>query len=956
MQSEQLLQYLQQGIEQLIAQEAFDGGQEFRPTQKEALAAYKNFLSDERLSAAERLKGFFEIPTGVGKTAVFVGIVAAAHKVALLNDDALKTAIVVPTIQLLDQTQKAFNKFAPQIGNQIGLYGGGDKELSQPLTIMTYDAWFDLSQKGAISSANIDILISDEAHRGTSERRIENIQGVFNDTTAQIAFTATAHFDEEKSVQASHQHQIFYKPMRDAIQEGELAAYVQSQRAVIRVEPTEYMLSAEFANESQGEQIKYRRALRHKAWNDFAVQAFREGIDERTGDLLTDNQTGFFVDGIKQADDLENLLNDDEELQRRAKEQGYEGVAIAIHSGLHPKEQERRFEAYLNGEYLAVIGDEKFKEGFDHPPMKTLFDYHRGSVVDKVQILGRGARQWWNEAKQRYEGLTVIDTAIYIGSKDQAEDRKRRDEALTSAVSVKNVLEDPMVIGPDGKIKGYRGLGGSTSGGGGSNGGEAYFVDNLNIEYYSDVESIHAIEAEVEKLRLGYSITLNDIIQAIDSYRSKNAGALPSQDTEEHVNLECMGVNVSWRSINYSLVKGANRLDEDADWNILKAKYGEGKLTLNNLLIELGYQEKSLELNIQLIRESIDAYRAQNGGNNPRISSGLIKDGPLKSLTTWVALNASLTHGRNCIAEDSEWQELNIKLGNGTLTLPSLLIELGYEKKTNDLTIDDIRRTIEAYKLQNNKNPNSKSGEVTVGPLAGSGKWRNIDTALLKGQKGLKNDPEWLKLSDKFQGNLTLVTFLEDAGYKKKMPVITMQIITQAIDAFREANKQKNPKACSKKIVDGDLADLMTWDSFYATLLTGAHGLKNDIEWQKLNEKFGEGNLTLPALLVELGYKEKTLNLTIELLARHIAQYRQDNAGNGPNVNSGVLKSKELEVETNWAAVNQALSIGRNNLKDDPDWQRLSEKHGGKLTLVKLCQEYPYQPDALQEDCSPEGP
>lgn len=250
MKSELLLDYLKQGIDNLLEHEAFDNGWEFKPTQNEALHAYKNFLNDERLTPEQRLKGYFEIPTGVGKTAIFIGIIAAAHKAAEQNGDKLKTAVVVPTKQLLHQTLTAFQGndlepddkdyfegFAPQLKNKIGLFGDGKRSLSHPLTIMTYDAWYDLSQQGKINSENIDILISDEAHRGTSERRIENIKDIFNASTAQIAFTATAHFDEDKSVEASHEREIFYKPngivgATDLLKKTEIS---KSQRKYLQV-------------------------------------------------------------------------------------------------------------------------------------------------------------------------------------------------------------------------------------------------------------------------------------------------------------------------------------------------------------------------------------------------------------------------------------------------------------------------------------------------------------------------------------------------------------------------------------------------------------------------------------------------------------------------------------------------------------------------------------------------
>ncbi len=512
MQSEQLLSYLQRGVDKLLEQGSFDGGQPFRPTQKQTLEAYKRFLESTSLTTEEKLKGFFEIPTGIGKTAVFVGIIAATHSIAEAEGQSLKTVIVVPTTQLLEQTHNSFIGtektigFAPQLEGRIGLYGDGHKNLKLPITIMTYNAWYDLSQAGKIGSHNTDILISDEAHRGTSERRIENISGIFNAQTVQIAFTATAHFDEEKSVQASHEREIFYKSIRDAILEDELASYIGTQRAVIRVAPTNFMLSDEFQEATKQEKTAYRKKIREKAWNEFALKAYREGRDEQTGDLLTDNQAGFFVSGIHQANQLEHMLNDDEALQAIAKAQGRKGVAVAIHSHLSGKEQKRRFEAYMAGEYMAVVGDDKFKEGFDHPPMKTVIDSAHSSLVDKAQIIGRGARKWWNEQKGRFEGLTLIDNVIYIGSEDKDIDTVYRDAALRNAVSAKDILEDSFVIGPQAPKRSPS----SALVGGPPN----IFGDDSDIEYYSSIEEIYLLESEVSKLRKEDRIEITDEMRA----------------------------------------------------------------------------------------------------------------------------------------------------------------------------------------------------------------------------------------------------------------------------------------------------------------------------------------------------------------------------------------------------------------------------------------------------------
>jgi hypothetical protein len=274
----------------------------------------------------------------------------------------------------------------------------------------------------------------------------------------QIAVTATAHFDEEKSVEKTHERLIYGKRLNAAIRGGEGAAYIQAQPATIRIQPDEHMLSNEFNEASQDERANYRRHLIEIAYNEAVLEVYRDGTDKHTGDLLSDNQAAFFCRRTKQADNLAEMLNSDPVLKAKAKELGYKGVAIAIHTGgLSSKEQTDRFEAVQDrNEYMSIVGDSKFKEGFDHPSIKNIFDMPRKSLVDKEQIIGRGGRKWFNEAKNRYEGLTVFDPIIYIGSDDSEADKRLRKKALKQATSVKSILEDTCVLGP--QAKGYQAI------------------------------------------------------------------------------------------------------------------------------------------------------------------------------------------------------------------------------------------------------------------------------------------------------------------------------------------------------------------------------------------------------------------------------------------------------------------------------------------------------------------
>lgn len=479
--NERLLGYIREAVKQLLDKGHLENGREFRPTQREALEAYKKYLARKDLGAVQKLKGYFEIPTGVGKTALFVGLIGATHQVAKEHGDTLRTKIVVPNLNLFPQTQDSINTYASSAKKDIGFYGGIHKNLKQPITIMTYDAWSALSAEGIIGSHETDILISDEAHRGTSHARIDYIKNAFNGESAQIAFTATAHFDTSKSVQTSHEREIYYKSAKDAIRQEELAAYIQSQIYVIRAEPPKG-LKTKFKEEADEEKGSlYRRALKQAAWNKRAIVIYRDGHNWRTGELLTENQAGFFVDGIRQANQLEEILNKDPELQTRAREKGCDAVAIAIHSSIRDAEQERRFEAYKQGRYMAVIGDEKFKEGFDHPPMKTIIDYQHASLVDKMQIIGRGLRKWHNPKKmRREEGLTFIDTVTYVGSRNSKKEDLFRKAAINRAVTVRKIFNETYVLGPAAPPIPKEDTG--------SIGGGAIFIDDKNVKEYATLE------------------------------------------------------------------------------------------------------------------------------------------------------------------------------------------------------------------------------------------------------------------------------------------------------------------------------------------------------------------------------------------------------------------------------------------------------------------------------------
>ncbi len=91
-----------------------------RPYQNEALARW----------LAEGSAGVVVLPTGAGKT-----LVAAM----VIHETGLWTLAVVPTLDLLQQWRTALASALSLNPAEIGLFGGGEKEM-KPITVITYDS------------------------------------------------------------------------------------------------------------------------------------------------------------------------------------------------------------------------------------------------------------------------------------------------------------------------------------------------------------------------------------------------------------------------------------------------------------------------------------------------------------------------------------------------------------------------------------------------------------------------------------------------------------------------------------------------------------------------------------------------------------------------------------------------------------------------------------------------
>jgi len=137
-----------------------------RPNQSRAITALKEKLDEDNWD----LRGYFVQPTGAGKTVLF-GMITK-----LLD---VKTIIFVPKMNLLKQTKKELIETCGFDEDDIGIIGGGTREIGKKITISTYQSHVSLiggNKDYAHHFKNVQLIHCDEAHRALGEKTSESLQ------------------------------------------------------------------------------------------------------------------------------------------------------------------------------------------------------------------------------------------------------------------------------------------------------------------------------------------------------------------------------------------------------------------------------------------------------------------------------------------------------------------------------------------------------------------------------------------------------------------------------------------------------------------------------------------------------------------------------------------------------------------------------------------------------------
>lgn len=812
----QVLDYVLRGVETLIQRGSFPAGQLFRPTQADAFQAYVEHLKREDLSIADRLQWFFEIATGVGKTPLEISIVYEAQKNARQDGQLLRAGLVFPTRLLMNQTYSKIRQFAPDMLAWTGRYGDRHKQLDQDTTLFVSDSFLDLVETGEVSSKTHGIVIFDEGHNETSERRVENTYKYFDERTLRISVTATKDYDEEKSVELTHGKHGFSRHFPESVALGELSTYVRAQLHLIKVMPP--TLAQEQQAAAKGiTLLKYD--MRKDAWSRFVVEHYKTGYDHQTGDPLSDNQAAIYAADIPHALKTAAALNNVSMLQHKAAAQGMKGVAAVIHSVMKPTVLRTLLKDVMAGHYLTTVMCDMGTEGFDLPFVKTLYDWNHQSSLLKRQIIGRAVRQWQHPQKNfRWEGATIIDTITYIGSAEPKRNRVLRNRAYMNAVTAPDIIGGTYVLGP-GVAPRQKYPSGKKP---------PIIIDSgIEVESFETLEDIKTIHTQrqswIERQWKNAPLRLADVKASIDAYKEAQNNTNPPLsrgDIEEGP----LAGKATWIGINHALANGANGLSDDPDYQKWLEK--EEKPSLFRYLVHLGYAIDKQKVTLEDIKGSINAYKEAKN-KNPSQHSGNVDFGPLKGRATWKALQQVLYNGGNGLADDPDYKEW-LKTEK-TPSLYRYLFHLGYVTGKKRLTLNDVKSSIDAYRQEKNKNPAIATGVIKYGALAGKTTWVAVSVALTQGSNGLPHDPDYQELL-KTEPKPTLFIYLCYLGYAVK--TLTFADIKSSIEAHKQANNNKNPTILSGRINYGPLNQKTTWRAIDHALADGWNGLSADAEYQ----------------------------------------------------------------------------------------------------------------------------
>lgn len=325
-------------------------------------------------------RGYIQLPTGSGKTAIFSTLVDALNAPLNDGDRNLKALVLVPNLDLVDQTvgvdgRRGFSQFAKD--TSVTRYTGSSKDIDGDAVVMTYQSLPYALKNGAIDANTFDFIICDEAHRALGDVTRSALEVVANDKLL-IGLTATPEF-KSKNVGDLFYEKIHGLELREAIEIG-LLRRVQGF-AIGTDETIEAIGTGDYSDKDLAKLI-------HSEWRNNKAIEFTKSFIENGQQGIVSCIPG---DDLKHARELADSLNQEGIIDPRTGELRPVRAAVAMGS---KSERAALYQAFENGDIDVITYVDILTEGWDSDKATFLVNLRpTTSPVNAVQRLGRILRR-----------------------------------------------------------------------------------------------------------------------------------------------------------------------------------------------------------------------------------------------------------------------------------------------------------------------------------------------------------------------------------------------------------------------------------------------------------------------------------------------------------------------------------------------------------------------------------
>ena len=322
------------------------------------------------IEAGGKEGGYIKLPTGTGKTVLFVELIETLD---------LRSLVVVPRNLLIEQTERSLTEFAPDL--DVGKVSGRAKEFGRQVTIITYESFVKQVESGVLDPKDYDCLILDEAHMSLSKKRME-VVNKFKDSV-KIGFTATPKYLQNKEVGNLLKKEIHSMSIREAIEDEGLMAPLSAIIARTTVDLSKVTIN----RGGEYNEKELARAVNVSSRNVAAVNLYKENF---AGELAV-----AYCVGVDHAEAVAKEFND-------------AGIKAAVVSGRTPRTKQKEIlQRYNNGEIKVLCNADLLVMGFDE--RKTSVCLNLRPTLSKVVAEQRGGRALRIDDDNPNKFSTIVD-------------------------------------------------------------------------------------------------------------------------------------------------------------------------------------------------------------------------------------------------------------------------------------------------------------------------------------------------------------------------------------------------------------------------------------------------------------------------------------------------------------------------------------------------------------------